>query len=243
MIFPVWQPIGSSSHMLTKAIGAELGELATHTGTLDPMAEGVLVILTGEDRFVKGSLHDWLKTYSFSILWGVSTDSADKLGCVTDYSGAQVTKEQIVQVLKKFPHHYAQKIPEFSARRVKGKSSFDWAKDHKEIFEKKREVKLSAIICDSIEIFERATLLSQHHTTINLIKGNFRQEEVLQSWKHKIPKEAQTFLISHHTVTASPGTYIRQLVSDLSNQLGAPATTWRITRTVNGPFTKEDCFQ
>lgn len=241
MIFPVWQPIGSSSHMLTKAIGAEFGELATHTGTLDPMAEGVLVLLTGEDRFAKGSLGDWLKTYSFSILWGVSTDSADKLGCVTDYSGAQVTKEQILQVLKKFPLHYAQKIPEFSARRVKGKSSFDWAKDHREVFEKRREVELSAITFDSIGIFERATLLSQHHTTINLIKGNFRQEEVVQSWQHKIPIEAQTFLISDHTVTTTPGTYIRQLVTDLSNQVGAPATTWRITRTANGPYTIADC--
>ena len=54
---------------------------------------------------------------------------------------------------------------------------------------------------------------------------------------------AHNFFITHHTVTVSNRTYIRQLVQDLAKQIGIVATTWSISRIQNGPFKKKDCLE
>ena len=68
MILPIYQHQGSSSHMLARQVGQQYGEKATHTGTLDPMAEGVLIVLTGQDRFNKSKYTDWQKVYKIEEL-------------------------------------------------------------------------------------------------------------------------------------------------------------------------------
>ncbi len=84
MIFSLWKPIGRSTHLFVKSYGDRIGERITHTGSLDPMAEGVVVVLTGEDRFLKEKYSNSDKEYEFEILIGVSTDSHDLLGLIND---------------------------------------------------------------------------------------------------------------------------------------------------------------
>ncbi|MCD8507164.1 hypothetical protein LRY58_02585 [Candidatus Woesebacteria bacterium] len=135
MIIPVYQPLGSSSHRLAADIGAQRQEKATHTGTLDPMAEGVLVVLTGEDRFQKSVYSKWPKVYEFSILWGLTTDTDDSLGLLTA-SPASWHKlpptnhlaKQLQTLLPKFLGEQEQQVHAFSARRWQGQSSFDFAR-------------------------------------------------------------------------------------------------------------------
>ena len=45
MVIPIYQPLGASTHQIAKRIGEKYGEKATHTGTLDPLAEGVVIVL------------------------------------------------------------------------------------------------------------------------------------------------------------------------------------------------------
>lgn len=240
MIFPVWQPLGGSTHLLAQACGAKLGETSTHTGTLDPMAEGIVVVLTGEDRFAKGQLQDWSKTYRFSILWGISTDSLDRLGVVTDYSEKKITTKDISAEISQFLLTYLQTTPKFSAQRWSGQSGFELARAQQPIVQKTREVKLSEFVMVGSEFLSSEQVVEQHYATVKKVTGDFRQDEVAQSWTATLPKNKQ-FLITHHSVTTSPGTYIRQLVQDLANRLQTPAATWSITRVKNGPYEKEDC--
>ncbi len=274
MIFPTWQPLASSSHQLAQACGKLLGEKTTHTGTLDPMAEGVIVILSGADRYAKGSFQNWQKTYQFSVLWGVETDSGDQLGKITklenDVSEEVLTQlnqltQKIEVVIAAFPSKYQQVIPDFSARRLQGKSSFDLAREQATIPEKKRLVVLENFqVLETRKIFADE-VLSQQQENIAKLAGDFRQAAVLQSWSESFATLSGTsksepaasfathsetdttqqaeFFITEFQVTTSPGTYIRQLVQDVARQVEIPATTWSIIRTQNGPFAKEDCLE
>ena len=240
MIFPLWQPLGSSSHLLAHAAGKAEGETATHTGTLDPLASGVLVVLTGEDRHIKGSLSDWKKTYQFEILWGVATDSGDGLGVITTTSSAIPQYESIQHVVESFPSEYEQLIPSFSARRFNGRSSFEWAREGIALPAKKRAVTLENFHCLGMQKLTNDEVITTHASNISAVHGPFRQVECLQSWQ-VLHNSTKSYLITSHQVTTSAGTYIRQLAQDLAHELDTSATTWKITRIQNGPFTESDC--
>lgn len=239
MIFPVWQPLFSSSHRLAAQWSEELGEPVTHTGTLDPIAQGVLVLLTGEDRFAKGEFSDWNKTYEFSVLWGVQTDSGDQMGLITRLGPTLSSAEDLKSTLASFPVEYEQRIPDFSARRWNGASGFDAAKHQQEIEPKTRLVRIDGLALLGSEVLSREQIKSTQHSIVSAVTGDFRQADILGQWQ-QTEFIGDTFLITHHVVQTSPGTYIRQLVQDFAEQVGVCATTWAITRTQNGPYEKLD---
>lgn len=240
MIFPVWQKLAQSTHLLAQDIALLCGEKTTHTGTLDPMAEGVVVVLTGDDRYAKGLLN-WEKQYRFSILWGLATDSLDQLGLVVSARQALPDLGELAHTIDMFPQTYEQTVPAFSAMRWQGKSGFELAREKAEAPPKTRRVQLSQISFLGYEELNSMQLLDTHAANISHVTGDFRQQEILESWKQTVPQNT-TFLTTHHLVTTSPGTYIRQLVHDLAVMLEMPATTWSITREGNGPYEKDDCI-
>lgn len=243
MILPLWQTIGQSSHVLAQEVGKVFGEKATHTGTLDPMAEGVVVVLTGEDRWGKSSFPEWRKTYHFSILWGISTDSHDRLGLITSASSEVPNFQRVQEILRTFPLQYEQEVPAFSARRWKGGSSFDWAREGTPLEKKTRSVILENFSTLEGKVLSPAEVKALHQASLQAISGNFRQQAVIDSWNDHLAWRESVFFVTEHRVTVSSGTYIRQLVRDIAQELGYPATTWSITREKNGPYTQEDCTQ
>ncbi len=246
MIFAIWQPRAASTHLLAQECGTILGEKTTHTGTLDPMAEGVVVLATGEDRYIKGSLSDWKKTYVFSILWGIQTDSGDQLGLITNVATPELHRIHIESIIAEFPQQYLQEIPAFSARRYAGSSSFELSKQGAVLTRKHRLVNISGLeILKTYEI-SLENVVQEQARAVSQVHGNFRQAEVQTDWKKLVKVTEQKnrkFFITECRVTTSPGTYIRQLVQDLAQKMDIPATTWSITRIQNGPFTKEDCIE
>lgn len=243
MIIPIWQNLFESSHLLAKRVGEEQGVPATHTGTLDPMAQGVLVVLTGEDRYKKGSFEDWTKEYTFSILWGVQTDSGDRLGLIQQLNTKRPHASSLSDICERFPTEYEQRIPDFSARRWKGGSAFDQGKLGVDLPVKTKRVTLSALSCTQVSEISKKDLLSEHALTVQEVQGNFRQTQIIENWQDTLKDlpESTTFLLSNHRVTTSVGTYIRQLTQDIAVQVGTSATTWEITRTRNGPYSKNNC--
>jgi tRNA pseudouridine(55) synthase len=260
MIKPVYQQQGVSSHMLARDFGKSRHEKATHTGTLDPMAEGVLIILSGDDRYKKQDLGDVQKTYQFEILWGIKTDSQDLLGLITedkvsesDKTGIDVFSKKekksiefLDNYLSKYVGKINQRLPRFSAKRVKGKSAFDLAKSGEEMEDFFRAVEIFEAKVISLETLSKEDLKDTIIKKINNVEGDFRQEEVLSGWEEFFAKLDKNdgdsdFYISKCEVTASRRTYIRALVRDLSEDLSIPATTFSIVRTKNGEYGVEDC--
>ena len=250
MIIPLYQPQGSSSHLLAKAYGDSIGEKATHTGTLDPMAEGVLIILTGEDRFKKGELSDWHKHYQFEILWGVSTDSLDLLGLTLPSFESEIIefnqiKDQVTDYLhmtiNDFIGEYRQQMPNFSAKRIGGKSAFDLAKSGLEIKDTFTDVELfSAKVLGHREIDSEELLRMIEHK-VDRVQGDFRQTQVMNNWHVYLNNLTNNYLISSVEIETSKRFYVRAFVRDLSQRLNIPATTFSIVRTQNGEYSIGDC--
>lgn len=257
MIVPVYQTLGSSTHLLAQKIGQQVFRetknsedlKATHTGTLDPMAEGVIIVLTGADRFLKGKLSNWKKTYQFQVLWGMATDSQDLLGLITltlqNKKNAQDLEKKIHAVLPHFLGKKFQIVPDFSAKRIRGESYFDMAKRGEMPPKNTEQIEVFELKMTSNESVSSQKIFENIEKRINKISGDFRQIEILKGWKN-LQNNLRTKKITHlylttFTAVTSKKTYIRALVRDLSLKVGIPATTFSIIRTMNGGYGIEDC--
>ena len=121
-----------------------------HSGTLDPLATGVMVVGVGKVTRLLGFLKDLPKRYVAEVVFGVETNTLDADGEVTathDMSG--VTLEDIAEAAKDFVGEIEQIPPMVSAVRVSGKRLHEWAREGREVERPPRQVKI-----DSIEVGE-----------------------------------------------------------------------------------------
>lgn len=243
MIIPIFQPQGTSSHRLAQSIGQLFNTKATHTGTLDPMAQGVLVVLTDNSRFRKAQYSNWLKTYEFQVLLGFRTDSHDMLGLITKhYKIDSHDVSQFNQQAKNYLGPLSQTIPAFSAKRWQGKSLHDLAKGKEKIPTFKQDIHLHSLVVKNVKTLKSSEILQTTRNRINKVKGNFRQPEINDGWNKALSDNNNSYpLITIEAVTSSK-TYIRGLVRDWSQQTGLAATTYHINRTQNGPWGLKNCL-
>ncbi len=134
-VLVVDKPVGMTSHDVVQAIRNGTGlRRAGHTGTLDPRASGVLVILVGPavrlSEFVSASD----KRYQAIIRLGSTTDTFDADGKFT-HSGdpVNVTEEQFEKVLKTFIGEIEQTPPPYSAVKVQGRKAYEMARQGEEV--------------------------------------------------------------------------------------------------------------
>lgn len=113
-----------------------------HTGTLDPIATGVLVCLTGKYTKLVDLLTALDKEYVAEIKLGIKTDTGDITGNVIDTSNKVILKNDILDVIKKFPKKYLQTVPKYSAVKINGKKLYEYARENIEIELPKREVNI-----------------------------------------------------------------------------------------------------
>lgn len=257
MIIPVWKPVGHSTHQIAKFIGQLTSQVtespedtkATHTGTLDPLAEGVIIVLTGEDRFKKQEYSDTKKTYAFEILIGISTDSHDLLGLPTELIHQAVDLDQIqdkiANILPDFIGKQKQIQPQFSAQRVGGKSAFELAKSNTEFVQNTNNITIYTLSLIESKVISLKKLESILKTNITAVDGDFRQKEILKKWHEeleKLKKITSALGVLSFETTVSKRTYIRAITRDISQKIHVPATTLSITRTLNGEFSQENCI-
>lgn len=240
MIIPVYQPLGSSTHRLAQKLGERLDEPATHTGTLDPMAEGVVVCLTGDDRFNKQQHSNVKKEYQFTILVGCATDSHDLLG-LPQVTGQSLDATKVNRALQSLTGEYQQTIPAFSAKRIDGQSLFDKAKQNQPTPKFKQQVTVFSLEMKGIAEISSQDLLAEIKTRVELVSGDFRQEEILAGWEKQL-EGGFRFQLLDCTAITSKRTYVRGIVRDLSKKIGVPLTTFHILRSKNGSYQIKDCI-
>lgn len=104
-----------------------------HTGTLDPLATGVLVLCIGKGLKVVELLMDHDKEYIAKFELGVETDTLDITGKVLNICDKKVTKEEMLHVLNKFQGLIKQEVPKYSAIKVNGKKLYEYARNNIEV--------------------------------------------------------------------------------------------------------------
>lgn len=115
-----------------------------HTGTLDPLAEGVLLVTVGQATKIAELLTAEDKEYEAGALLGVSTDTLDITGNIIK-SKPVVEPLHLEQVLKGFQKTYLQEVPIYSAVKVQGKKLYEYARNNQQVELPKKEVTIKKI--------------------------------------------------------------------------------------------------
>ncbi len=117
------KPQGPTSHHVVRKVKKIFGGLKTgHTGTLDPMATGLLVVLLGHATKLSNILQSDEKEYEGACLWGAFTDTGDKTGKVIGKTEKELpSKESIIESMGKFIGRQEQIPPMYSAKKVDGR--------------------------------------------------------------------------------------------------------------------------
>jgi len=116
-----------------------------HTGTLDPIATGVLVVCVGNTTKLCELLTSEYKEYVATIKLGIKTDTLDTTGNIIEEKEYNVTEEQIKEVLNSFLGTSIQTTPIYSAVKVNGKKLYEYAREGKEVELPKREINITNI--------------------------------------------------------------------------------------------------
>lgn len=139
-----------SKKLNTKKVG--------HSGTLDPLATGVLIIGVGKYTKVLTLLENDQKEYIADILVGTSTDTLDITGSVIEEKKINdIDKKVLEEVIRSFKKKYWQEIPLYSAKKIKGKRLYKYARSKKTIELPKKEVEIFDI--KLLDIYEKLSKL------------------------------------------------------------------------------------
>ncbi len=168
-----------------------------HTGTLDPLASGLMVVCSGKATKLAYLFEKMDKTYQGILVFGSHYDTYDTTGSVIETNPYQPEEPEIVQGMKAFEKTYHQEPPMYSAIKQDGQKLYELARKGLDVERKKREVTV------------------------------YRFDPISPLQQREIAFEAKV----------SKGTYIRSLVVDLAQSLGALAAISQLRRIEVGPYT------
>lgn len=133
-ILIVNKPSGITSRDVVNIVGKTLNtKKVGHTGTLDPMATGVLVLCLGNALKVCELITANDKEYTAKVILGIETETLDTTSPIINTKKTNITKEEIEKVLNSFKGSYLQEVPKYSAVKINGKKLYEYAREGKEI--------------------------------------------------------------------------------------------------------------
>lgn len=189
-------------------------EKMTYAGRLDPMAEGLLIVLVGEECKQKDAYLGLDKEYVFEVLFGVQTDSYDILG-IPNLSNFSDRRE-----LKDFVGKKVQEYPPYSSR------TFQMARDGEEFEARALEIEIYSLEQVEERDISARKFLAEMSRRVALVHGDFRQTEILAAWNELLGNSSETFHIAKFKIACSSGTYVRSI----ANEMGGLAYSIQRTR-------------
>lgn len=153
--------IGKKLH--TKKIG--------HTGTLDPIATGVLVLCVGKYTKLVDILTSYNKEYIATVILGIETDTLDITGTILKEEKCSISIDKIKTALEHFEGKYIQEVPKYSAVKINGKKLYEYARNNEDVVLPKREVEIKNIELIDKPIYESEKTIFKFKTTVS--KGTY----------------------------------------------------------------------
>ncbi len=135
-----------------------------HTGTLDPLATGLLIICIGKYTKLVDLITSKEKEYIAKIQLGISTDTYDLTGSTIATSNKLPSQEEVIKVLNSFQNlTYDQEVPKYSAVKLQGHKLYEYARRHQEVTLPKRQVTIFdiSLINYNQDIIEFKTTVSK----------------------------------------------------------------------------------
>lgn len=259
-VYGIYKPAGCTPLQALFELKNEKSELRalplTYAGRLDPMAEGLLLVLAGEAVHEKDKFLSVDKEYKVTALLGVQTDSFDLLG-IPSLSSPPLTPpwskfakassdprkgggQELQTLLQSYVGETILPLPIYSSPPYKGKPLHAWAQEKNIHSDEtpKRQTSIHSITEITTGRMTAVELLNYITATIPNIDGSFRQDETINAW-HDLLRHTQgeDLLTTSFTVSCSSGTYIRSLVNEIGKKLGTGACVYTLVRTKVGQHT------
>lgn len=211
MILNIYKPKGFTSFDVVAKVRKQLGlKKVGHAGTLDPLAEGVLVILTDNDTKKQSEFMKMEKEYEAEIGFGIFSETYDLefTPTVTKQISALQLNKEVLKVLDNLTGTQKQEVPIYSAVSVDGQRLYKLARQGKTV-EKlpSKEITISEINLIEQKVVSLKTNLGELDVPVIKIK-----------------------------IKCSSGTYIRALARDIGKLLETDAVMLKLTRTKVGDF-------
>lgn len=212
-ILPVYKPVGITSfdviRQFKRAVHPDFK--VGHGGTLDPFADGVLLLLLGKATKRMNDLSALPKTYRATAVLGASSDTLDVTGNIRNQelgiSNQSISMSKVQEAAVKFIGEIDQVIPEYSAAKVNGVPRYKLARRGIAMDAKSKKVTIHSIE----NILVKQSSSSNYRTAVEM------------------------------TVTCSAGTYIRQLSYDIFKSMGIESYLESLTRTEIGEYNMDTC--
>lgn len=131
-----------------------------HSGTLDPMATGVLPVFIGNATKACDMMPDTSKAYRAGFRFGISTDTLDITGKVTSEHSLKVTRQDVLDVIPKFTGNIKQIPPMYSAVKIGGQKLCNLARKGIEIERPEREITVDSIKLESFDEDSQSGVIS-----------------------------------------------------------------------------------
>ncbi|MBR6641800.1 MAG: tRNA pseudouridine(55) synthase TruB [Clostridia bacterium] len=155
-ILNINKPAGITSYDVVDVIKKLfIGSKVGHTGTLDPVATGVLPILIGDATKLSDNLTAENKAYRVKMLLGVETDTYDITGKIVSASVVNKDEIYIRERIKRFIGVQEQTPPQYSAIKVSGKKAYEYAREGKEVELKPRTIEIHDINNIAVDLKKR----------------------------------------------------------------------------------------
>lgn len=142
----VAKPAGPTSHDMVDIVRRALGTRRVgHTGTLDPFAEGLLVMVVGRATRLAAFAAGWTKSYEGRMRLGVTTDTDDATGQVQEERAVALDRAALEQTLDRFRGTVRQRPPVYSAVKVAGERAYRRARRGEVVEPAERDVEVRAL--------------------------------------------------------------------------------------------------
>lgn len=221
-------------------------EKATYAGRLDPLATGLLLVLRGESVHEKEKYLTLEKTYEIHIAFGILTDTGDILGMpilssklssspAAPPDTAIPTLKQIKEVLESITEI---PYPKFSSKTVTGKPLHEYGREGIQVPRPSRPMRFTVTHASETPAQTSKSMLTQVATACELVKGDFRQLEILNAWKAlQLPESLAQYSL---TIRVTSGTYMRAIPEILKQAFGIDSVVTKIHRTQVGEYAITD---
>lgn len=224
--------------------------LASYAGRLDPMAQGKLIILFGEECKKQSAYTNLDKEYEIEVLLDVGSDTGDALGLI-EYprKKTKVDQNTLGAVLRAEEGTHVRAYPKFSSKTVNGKPLFLHTLEGNidQVVIPEHEEHIYNIILQNIDSVPSEVLASRIDAFLNKVPkfdepskrlgADFRLDHVRTSWeKLREQADGRTYTILTLRITCGSGTYMRSLAGRIGEALGTKAIALSINRTKIGKY-------
>lgn len=223
-ILPIDKPVGMTSHDVVDVIRRLYGiKRVGHTGTLDPAASGLLLVVVGRATRIAPYLSAHDKTYLAGIVFGATSDSGDSDGQITETGKKIPDVEHLRHVISEFVGEVELPVPALASVRSAGKRRYELARAGQDVPEMMRRS-----IIHSIDILD--------------LGADSRSPQAPGDAEKVSIANRQSSIVNHIRVRCASGTYIRSLAEAIGERAGCGAYLAALRRESVGAARVEGAY-